>query len=98
MGVRIKCHFNISFHEVCRKDLVTNSQEDKLIYFYYIFHLTEFSLYSFITVTFVIETMASANAIVTWRHIQHRKRVSVSRFILYFANDNRAFQHLKKME
>ncbi|XP_070159666.1 transmembrane protein 104 homolog isoform X1 [Polyergus mexicanus] len=30
---------------------------------------------SFITVTFVIETMASANAIVTWRHIQHRKRV-----------------------
>ncbi|EZA56474.1 hypothetical protein DMN91_010240 [Ooceraea biroi] len=30
---------------------------------------------SFITVTFVIEAMASANAIVTWRHIQHRKRV-----------------------
>lgn len=30
---------------------------------------------SFITVTFVIEVMASANAIVTWRHIQHRKRV-----------------------
>ncbi|XP_012214753.1 transmembrane protein 104 homolog isoform X2 [Linepithema humile] len=30
---------------------------------------------SFITVTFVIETMASANAIVTWKHIQHRKRV-----------------------
>ncbi|XP_072743135.1 transmembrane protein 104 homolog isoform X1 [Anoplolepis gracilipes] len=30
---------------------------------------------SFVTVTFVIETMASANAIVTWRHIQHRKRV-----------------------
>ncbi|KAL6423161.1 hypothetical protein ACFW04_010086 [Cataglyphis niger] len=30
---------------------------------------------SFITVTFVIETMASANAIVTWRHIQHRKRI-----------------------
>lgn len=29
---------------------------------------------SFVTVTFVIETMASANAIVTWRHIQHRKR------------------------
>ncbi|CAL7940273.1 unnamed protein product [Xylocopa violacea] len=30
---------------------------------------------SFITVTFVIEVMASANAILTWRHIQHRKRV-----------------------
>ncbi|XP_032677461.1 transmembrane protein 104 homolog isoform X1 [Odontomachus brunneus] len=30
---------------------------------------------SFVTVTFVIEAMASANAIVTWRHIQHRKRV-----------------------
>ena len=30
---------------------------------------------SFITVTFVIEVMASANAIVTWRHIQHRKRM-----------------------
>ncbi|XP_076664199.1 transmembrane protein 104 isoform X2 [Andrena cerasifolii] len=30
---------------------------------------------SFITVTFVIEVMASANAIVTWRHIQHQKRV-----------------------
>ncbi|XP_076629098.1 transmembrane protein 104 homolog [Colletes latitarsis] len=33
---------------------------------------------SFITVTFVIEVMASANAIVTWRHIQHRKRVCFS--------------------
>ncbi|XP_011873590.1 PREDICTED: transmembrane protein 104 homolog isoform X3 [Vollenhovia emeryi] len=30
---------------------------------------------SFVTVTFVIEAMASANAIVTWRRIQHRKRV-----------------------
>ncbi|XP_012061431.1 PREDICTED: transmembrane protein 104 homolog [Atta cephalotes] len=30
---------------------------------------------SFITVTFVIETMASANAIVMWRHMQHRKRI-----------------------
>lgn len=30
---------------------------------------------SFVTVTFVIEVMASANAIVTWRQIQHRKRV-----------------------
>ncbi|KAG5309818.1 TM104 protein, partial [Acromyrmex insinuator] len=30
---------------------------------------------SFITVTFVIEAMASANAIVMWRHTQHRKRV-----------------------
>ncbi|XP_060811294.1 transmembrane protein 104-like isoform X2 [Bombus pascuorum] len=30
---------------------------------------------SFITVTFVIEVMASANAIIAWRHIQHRKRV-----------------------
>ncbi|KAK2588254.1 hypothetical protein KPH14_004284 [Odynerus spinipes] len=29
---------------------------------------------SFVTVTFVIEVMASANAIVTWRQIQHRKR------------------------
>ncbi|XP_046815676.1 transmembrane protein 104 homolog isoform X2 [Vespa crabro] len=29
---------------------------------------------SFMTVTFVIEVMASANAIVTWRQIQHRKR------------------------
>ncbi|XP_068973834.1 transmembrane protein 104 homolog isoform X1 [Bombus flavifrons] len=33
---------------------------------------------SFITVTFVIEVMASANAIVAWRHIQHRKRVCLS--------------------
>lgn len=33
---------------------------------------------SFITVTFVIEVMASANAIVTWRHIQHQKRVCFS--------------------
>lgn len=82
MGVRIKCNFNISFHQVCGKDLVTNSQEDMLQA--YIFHLTEFSLYSFITVTFVIETMASANAIVTWRHIQHRKRVSVSGFTFIF--------------
>lgn len=31
---------------------------------------------SFITVTFVIEVMASANAIIAWRHIQHRKRAS----------------------
>ncbi|XP_015433897.1 PREDICTED: transmembrane protein 104 homolog isoform X2 [Dufourea novaeangliae] len=30
---------------------------------------------SFITITFVIEVMASANAIITWGHIQHRKRV-----------------------
>ncbi|OAD51991.1 hypothetical protein WN48_03543 [Eufriesea mexicana] len=30
---------------------------------------------SFITVTFVIEVMASANAILAWEHIQHRKRV-----------------------
>ncbi|XP_012137799.1 transmembrane protein 104 homolog isoform X4 [Megachile rotundata] len=30
---------------------------------------------SFITVTFVIEVMASANAIITWRHIQHRKHM-----------------------
>ncbi|KAG7189433.1 hypothetical protein KM043_017135 [Ampulex compressa] len=30
---------------------------------------------SFVTVTFVIEVMASANAIITWRHIQQRKRV-----------------------
>ncbi|XP_015597813.1 transmembrane protein 104 homolog isoform X2 [Cephus cinctus] len=29
---------------------------------------------SFVTVTFVIETMASANAIITWRRIQQRKR------------------------
>ncbi|XP_033333594.1 transmembrane protein 104 homolog [Megalopta genalis] len=33
---------------------------------------------SFITVTFVIEVMASANAILTWRHIQHRKRTCLS--------------------
>ncbi|XP_043289245.1 transmembrane protein 104 homolog [Venturia canescens] len=31
---------------------------------------------SFITVTFVIETMASANAILTWRNIQNRKRTT----------------------
>lgn len=37
-----------------------------------------FCFYSFITVTFVIEVMASANAIVAWRHIQHRKRVCLS--------------------
>ncbi|XP_012276110.1 transmembrane protein 104 homolog isoform X2 [Orussus abietinus] len=30
---------------------------------------------SFITVTFVVETMASANAIATWRRMQHRKRM-----------------------
>ncbi|XP_063977424.1 transmembrane protein 104 homolog isoform X1 [Diachasmimorpha longicaudata] len=31
---------------------------------------------SFVTVTFVIETMASANAILTWQRIQDRKKVS----------------------
>ncbi|XP_066592516.1 transmembrane protein 104 homolog isoform X3 [Prorops nasuta] len=33
------------------------------------------AIISFITATFVIEAMASANAIVTWRDIQHKKRV-----------------------
>lgn len=45
-------------------------------------YLIEFSLFSFVTVTFVIEAMASANAIITWRHIQHRKRVSIFRSTL----------------
>lgn len=35
------------------------------------------------TVTFVIEVMASANAIVTWRQIQHRKRVSFSYYFSF---------------
>jgi len=40
-------------------------------------------LYSFITVTFVIEAMASANAIVMWSCSQHRKRVSVFQLVQF---------------
>lgn len=32
---------------------------------------------SFITVTFIIETMACANAIIHWRRLQHLKRNKV---------------------
>lgn len=46
------------------------------------------------TVTFVIEAMASANAIVTWRHIQHRKRVSSFKFTFDKYDDKNKRVHL----
>ncbi|XP_054012353.1 transmembrane protein 104 homolog [Hylaeus anthracinus] len=49
---------------------------------------------SFITVTFVIEVMASANAIVTWRHIQHRKRVSLSQDLCFTESESEMHQCL----
>ncbi|XP_031836958.1 transmembrane protein 104 homolog [Nomia melanderi] len=49
---------------------------------------------SFITVTFVIEVMASANAIVTWRHIQHRKRVCFSQDSSFNESESEVLQTL----
>ncbi|XP_076658069.1 transmembrane protein 104 homolog isoform X1 [Halictus rubicundus] len=49
---------------------------------------------SFITVTFVIEVMASANAIVTWRHIQHRKRVCLSQDSPFNESESEVLQTL----
>jgi len=75
MGTWIKCHFSVGVHQVYVERI------------FYIVNLNLFRLinfllpYSFITVTFVIEAMASANAIVMWRHMQHRKRVSVFQLV-----------------
>ncbi|XP_016914617.1 transmembrane protein 104 homolog isoform X3 [Apis cerana] len=49
---------------------------------------------SFITVTFVIEVMASANAILAWRHIQHRKRVCFSQDSSFNESESEVLQTL----
>ncbi|KOX77343.1 hypothetical protein WN51_09665 [Melipona quadrifasciata] len=49
---------------------------------------------SFITVTFVIEVMASANAIVAWRHIQHRKRICFSQDSSFNETESEVLQTL----
>ncbi|XP_078036788.1 transmembrane protein 104 homolog [Augochlora pura] len=49
---------------------------------------------SFVTVTFVIEVMASANAILTWRHIQHRKRVCLSQDSSFNESESEVLQIL----
>ncbi|KOC60132.1 Transmembrane protein 104 like protein [Habropoda laboriosa] len=47
---------------------------------------------SFITVTFVIEVMASANAIMAWRYIQHRKRVCLSQDSTFNESESEVLQ------
>ena len=46
---------------------------------------------SFVTVTFVIEAMASANAIVIWRRVQQRKRVGLLQDSLFNESESEVF-------
>lgn len=42
-------------------------------------YISNILYFSYITVTFVIEAMASASAIVHWKHVQKTKEVSEGR-------------------